>query len=96
MNHLRANSGIQADKDRLRRGADTNLAAGTGAEPGCWAERDWIPRGPGSKGVAGRRPTIGWRASAQGLAAESLWVSVPGPHNCSPGSGTLPPRGPTG
>lgn len=49
----------QPSKGRFGRGADTNLEAGTGAEPGCWAERDWIPEGPGSKGAAVRGPTIG-------------------------------------
>lgn len=44
----------QPVKGELGRGVDTNLAAGTGAEPGCRAEPDWIPGGPG-RGVKGRR-----------------------------------------
>lgn len=84
MNHLRANSGIQADKDRLRRGADTNLAAGTGAEPGCWAERDWIPRGPG-RGVKGRRR----QAAHDWLAGERAGVSCGVPVGLSSGASQL-------
>lgn len=54
MNHLRANSSSLAGKGGFGRGADTNLAAGTSAVAGGWAERDWIPGGPG-RGVKGRR-----------------------------------------
>lgn len=52
---------------------DTNLA-GTGREAGVRAQRVGIPgrRGAGSKGAAGRRPAIGWRASAQALAVQSV------------------------
>lgn len=72
-----ANSDIQAGKDRLGRDTDTNLAAGTRAEPGCWAEKDWIPGGPG-RGVKGRprQAVYDWLTGERGGVSSGVPVGL--------------------